>query len=364
MTSGYKIQCSAIAAGDLAALRSAIRRHPDAVSHWKPLVDAAHAGRPDMVRALIAAGADPNVISGTGARHTPLTRLTEHRATIPRHDGQREALVALLEGGANPNLRAGPHHFEPLAYAAMAPAHDFIGLLRSGGARISIHLAASLLDSGRLGRALRTPDRAREIDPRGRTPLHYVALSGLWKAHGSAGALRCASLLLDAGADVDAAEEIVDGDEVFRATPLWHALAWQQHLALAAFLLERGADPNPAVFAVTYQGDEAACALLDRHGADWEQVFNSRTPLMDLMYFRRPAASRWLIARSVDVNTADRTGKTALHFAALRGVRADYVESLVDAGADVGARDAGGRTPLDYAVLKKRTRLIEVLKQR
>ena len=77
-----------------------------------------------MVRALIAAGADPNVISGTGARHTPLTRLTEHHATIPRHDGHREALVALLEGGANPNLRAGPHHFEPLAYAAMAPAPE------------------------------------------------------------------------------------------------------------------------------------------------------------------------------------------------------------------------------------------------
>ena len=362
MTRGYQTQCNAIAAGDLTALETAIERHPDAVSHWKPLVDAAHAGRADMVRALIAAGADPNVISGAGARHTPLTRLTEHHATIPRHDGHREALVALLAGGANPNLRAGPHHFEPLAYAAMAPAQDFIDLLRSGGARISVHLAATLLDSSRLARALRNPDRAREIDPRGRTPLHYVALSGLWKRHGSDRALPCASLLLDAGADVDAAEEIVDGDEVFRATPLWHALAWQQHLALAAFLLERGADPNRAVFAVTYQGDEGACALLDRHGADWEQVFNGRTPLMDLMHFRRPGASRWLIARGVDVNTADRTGKTALHFAALRGVRADYVESLVDAGADAGAQDASGRTPLDYAVQKKRTRLFEILK--
>ena len=118
MTRGYKTLCNAIAAGDLTALETAIERHPDAVSHWKPVVDAAHAGRADMVRALITAGADPNVISGTGARHTPLTRLTEHHATIPRHDGHREALVALLEGGANPNLRAGPHHVEPLAYAS------------------------------------------------------------------------------------------------------------------------------------------------------------------------------------------------------------------------------------------------------
>ena len=55
MTRGYKTQCNAIAAGDLSALETAIERHPHAVSHWKPLVDAAHAGRADMVRALIAA---------------------------------------------------------------------------------------------------------------------------------------------------------------------------------------------------------------------------------------------------------------------------------------------------------------------
>ena len=142
MTRGYKTQCNAIAAGDLTALEAAIVRHPDGP---QPLEAPRRRGptpvAADMVRALIAAGADPNVISGTGARHTPLTRLTEHHATIPRHDGHREALVALLEGGANPNLRAGPHHFEPLAYAAVAPAQDFIDLLRRGGARISVHLA-------------------------------------------------------------------------------------------------------------------------------------------------------------------------------------------------------------------------------
>ena len=84
MTSGYKAQCDAIAAGDMPALETAIERHPDAVSHWKPLVDAAHAGRADMVRALIAAGADPNVISGTG--RAPYTAHPAHRA--PRNHSQ------------------------------------------------------------------------------------------------------------------------------------------------------------------------------------------------------------------------------------------------------------------------------------
>ena len=363
MQPGYKAYCHAIAAGDRAALRAAIDRDPAPATHWKPIVDAAFAGRADMVRALLTAGADPNVRSGTAGRHTPLTRLTEHHATIPRHDGHREALAALLEGGADPNLRAGPHDFEPVAYASMAPAEVFIEMLLSGGARIGIHLAGCLLDEGRLERELRGPVGAGAVDPRGRTPLHYLALSGLWKTRGSARALRCASRLLDAGADVNAAEEIADGEEIFRATPLWHALAWQRHQALAGRLLDRGADPNPAVFAVTYQGHEPSCDLLDRHGADWNQVFNGRTPLMDLMYFRRPAGARWLIARGVDVNAADPAGRTALHFAAMQGVRADHVERLLQAGADVSARDANGRTPLDYAVLRKRTRLIDALKR-
>lgn len=363
MKRGYKAYCEAIAAGDGTALKAAIEREPAAAEHWKPIVDAAFAGRADMVKALLAAGADPNVRSGTAGRHTPLTRLTEHHATIPRHDGHREALAALLEGGADPNLRAGPHDFEPLAYASMAAAENFIDMLASGGARIGIHLAGCLLDERRLERELRDPVAAGAVDSRGRTPLHYVALSGLWKTRGSARALRCASRLLDAGADVNAAEEIADGDEIFRATPLWHALAWQRHQALAEFLLDRGADPNPAVFAVSYQGNEPSCDLLDRYGADWNQVFNGRTPLMDLMHFRRPAGARWLIARGVDVDLADPSGRTALHFAAMQGVRADHVVRLLQAGADPGAKDADGRTPLDYAVLRKRTRLIDVLKR-
>ena len=60
-----------------------------------------------MARVLLAAGADPNVKSGTGSRHTPLTRLTQHHTTIPKHDGHAETLETLLAAGADPNLCAG-----------------------------------------------------------------------------------------------------------------------------------------------------------------------------------------------------------------------------------------------------------------
>ena len=313
-----------------------------------------------MIEALLGAGADPNVVSGTGSRHTPLTRLTEHHATIAKHDGHLAALDALLAGGADADLAAGPHQFEPIAYAAMGAAQDMVDRLRS--TRIGIQLAAMLLDQGRLRRVLRSPNRANEADRRGRGPLHYVAASGLWRTRGEAAAVACAATLLAAGADVDGAETIDEGGgEVFQATPLWRALSWQRNYVLAEYLLEHGASPAPAVFAVTYQGADAGCDLLDRYGADWEQRFKGRTPLMDLMYFKRPAGSRWLLARGVDANAADRDGRTALHFAAHRGVRPDIVRSLLEAGADPHRRDVAGRTPRDYAEKKGHRKLAALL---
>ena len=367
----YQPLCRAIASGSLPALRRAIGGAPAAAKHWKPIVDAAFAGRADFIETLLDAGADPNVVSGTGSRHTPLTRLTQHHATIAKHDGHLTALEALLAGGADPNLAAGPHDFEPIAYAAMGAAHGMIDRLRA--TRIGIHLAAVLLDRQRLRRALRRPRRANEVDRRGRGPLHYVAASGLWRSAGDSveneeseeGAERtvaCASALLDAGADIDGAEAVDEGDgEVFAATPLWRALSWQSNYALAEHLLERGANPAPAVFAASYQGVDAGCDLLDRYGADWDQRFKGRTPLMDLMYFKRPAGSRWLLARGVDVNAAADDGRTALHFAAFRGVGADTVRRLLDAGADRCRRDAAGRTPGDYAEEKGHGRLAALL---
>lgn len=362
----YRPLCRAIAGGSLPALRCAIGDAPAAARHWKPIVDAAFAGRGDFIEALIEAGADPNVVSGTGSRHTPLTRLTQHHATIAKHDGHLTALDALLAGGADANLAAGPHQFEPIAYAAMGAAQGMIERLRA--TRIGIHLAAILLDRRRLGQALRSAQRANEVDQRGRAPLHYVAASGLWRsgdedsAAGEKNAIACAAALLEAGADIDRAEAIDEGDgEVFAATPLWRALSWQRNYALAEYLLERGASPAPAVFAATYQGVDAGCDLLDRYGADWEQRFKGRTPLMDLMYFKRPAGSRWLLARGVDVNAADDDGRTALHFAAQRGIGADTVRRLLDAGADRRRQDAVGHTPRDYAAAAKRPKLVALL---
>jgi len=357
---GYKRLCEAIGRGDLDQLKERAAEDPESVRHWKPVVDAAFAGRRDLLAALLDAGADANVVSGVSARHTPLTRIAQHHSTIPKHAGHIEAMRLLLERGADPNLAAGPHGFVPLAYSAMAADQEQMATLKDAGTSIDLHIAAILLDTGRLRGFLDEQADVNALDARGRTPLQYVALSGLWQERPKA-AIECAELLLSDGADVNSAEEMAEGDEVFHATALWRTLSWQRNVPLAEFLLERGADPNPAVFTATFDGSDAVCDLLNRYGADWEQRFHGRTPLMDLMHFRRPAGAAWLIHQGVDVNAKAPDGRTALHYAAWQGVRADYVEALLAAGADPTAQDTSGKTPLDLAAEKKRTKLLQVL---
>ena len=313
-----------------------------------------------MVGMLLDAGADPNVVSGTASRHTPLTRVTQHHATIPRHAGHVDVVSTLLARGAHPDRRAGPFDIEPMAYAAMTPHEQFVAALRGADATISIHMAGILLDQGRLESFLQDDGLARAGDARGRKALDYVAWSGYWKTR-ERDALACAKALLEAGAGVDDGEEIVEGAEVFTATPLWRTLSWQRNYPLAELLLQHGANPDNAVFSVTYQGAVEGCELLDRFGANWEHTFEGRTPLMDLMYFKKPGGSVWLIERGVDVRATDAVGKTALHYAAAQGVRADYVQRLLAAGADARAKDADGKTPLDYARERSREKLIDLL---
>jgi ankyrin repeat protein len=55
-----------------------------------------------------------------------------------------------------------------------------------------------------------------------------------------------------------------------------------------------------------------------------------------------------LLARKALVNCQDKTGATALYWAALNG-QADRVALLLQYGADPHLTDKQGKTPLDYA---------------
>src|SRR5712692_3564224 len=154
-------------------------------------------------------------------------------------------------------------------------------------------------------------------DNRGVTPLMHAAVVG------SADAMR---LLLDAGADVNARNDVGSTALMWSATDL----------AKVRLLLEHGADVNAA-------SERHRTALLVAAMAD------GSAPIV-----------RLLIAKGADVHVVDRVNVSAMHAATLGG-DADTVRLLIDAGAEVDTRDAGGYTPLMNAAQHGNLRAVQML---
>ena len=185
---------------------------------------------------MVEHGADVNVKSGTGSKHTPLTRLCQYHTTIPKHDGHKETLDRLLEVGADPTVAAGPLGLTPLCYAAMGPLEDLVASLIGEVRPLDVFSAALLYDLRRLKQHVKKKGLAT-VDQEQRTPLHYVALSGMFKVNGSAKAIECVDYILDQGIGVNAMATIAEGNGVFNANALWYGISWQSNIELTRALV-------------------------------------------------------------------------------------------------------------------------------
>ena len=226
---------------------------------------AASSREPDIVVALIAAGADPNARDAAG--NTPL-----HASLANEH---ADVVVKLLELGADPAARndegraAGPTHCEnwsTRAFAGVADAGTVAGCVESGW-----------------------DVNVRNADGDG--PLHQAV-----RAQDSA----MVALLLDVGADVDAANNAgATALITVSENPSWgRILPEDPNAAVVALLLEAGADPNVR-----------------------DPTFGGGT-LLHWASERGDVRVIELLARAgVDVNARDDRGATALHSAGgARGV--------------------------------------------
>lgn len=189
--------------------------------------------------------------------------------------------------------------------------------------RTALFAAARDWQSALVRRLLaRSPELLAARDPRGRTAFHVSAGA---PASGTPARLPAsiatARAFLEAGADIDVVHEIADGREVFRATPLWYALARGRNARLAHFLLEAGANPDHCLWTVIWSNEPHLLRLLLRAGSRTDVRFDGQTPLI---------------------------------YAARLG-REKAVLELVAAGADVTARDAKGRTAADHALRNRLT---------
>jgi len=186
----------------------------------------------------------------------------------------------------------------------------------------------------------------------GWTPLHVAAMQSNKDV---------SKILVDRGADLDAK------NNNNRKTPLVVAQL-NGDIDFAAFLLDAGAKldsthrggQTPLHQAAT-QGDIAFAELLIKKGADVAAKDRPGwTPLFCATRWHRMQMIEWLISKGADVNAKSRAGQTPLHMACGIGML-DIVELLLAHGADIQARTNKGDTPLSVA--RKNSDVVELLRK-
>jgi len=345
----------------LAALRRGASPDRAGPGTRPPLLTLAGVGEGELVRALLAAGAD--VAAGAGSEQdTPL-----HAAAAAGH---APVVALLLEAGAHPE-RPGRGGETPLALAVEA-----------GHAAVARALLAAGAD----------PEAGGRQGP----PLARAARRG---------DAELAALLVDAGADPGA--PLVQGrnaawiaferghGEVVRRLLEWggaaavprlgertrlHDAAFEGDVEILRELLDLGVDPDAsdgrggtalallaslppeARAAGPAAARERAARLLLERGASPDRVRADGPAPLARAVRRHPALVGPLLAAGADPDVRDAAGRPVLVAASQAG-RADLVRALLRAGADPDAATAGRKatTALRAAVLAGSAPAVEAL---
>lgn len=208
-------------------------------------------------------------------------------------------------------------------------------------------------------------------DPAGSTLLHHAA---------GFGALDTLTLLLDAGADVNAKNRRgstplhwaiddeakvrvlltrgagVNARQVEGRTPLYQAATLGNGSAVLRLLLAKGADPNLAIangrtplMAAAGRGDVEALTLLIEAKAKIDARNGAgETALILAAGDGNPQAVRLLLENGADVHAKTKRNETALGNAGTAG-NPEVVRVLLDHGAEVNVRNIRGYSPLMLA---------------
>ncbi|MBI4345762.1 MAG: ankyrin repeat domain-containing protein [Elusimicrobia bacterium] len=283
-------------------------------------------GRPRVAAALFAAA---GLFWGSAClealdreRVPPLQDSVRHREV--------DVIRKLLASGADVNER-GPGGFTAidLAVDEFHGGKDMIRILVEAGAKQSLLTAMYLEDDAGVRRRIAAKE---DLEPRtayGKTPLHLAA---------HLGRVRAAEALLDAGAPIDPVDR-------FNRTPL--SWSMQGDDAVSRLFIERGAalgqldslHQAPLYYAASYGKTEIVKLLLAK-GADanlaGQQGFS---PLQMAAQYGRAEIVELLLQAGADLNAVDMRGQTALDHA-VKGNQPRLAARLQKAGAKPGAPEA------------------------
>jgi ankyrin repeat protein len=355
----------------------------NAVEQWgrqSALMWASAQSQPEMIEFLIANGADVNARGAVRdwerkVIKEPRPKDMNQGGLTPllyaAREGCIECAMALLAGGADPDL-PDPHRVAPINMALMNTHFDFAAYLIDAGADIN------------------------RWDLYGRTPLYFATDMNTLPVQGNGSMSALPSMDEHTGVDIVRMllEKGADPNIQLKRRPPYRNVPQDRG---GDSILSQGATP---LLRAARAGDAAIVGLLLQHGALVDLPSNQGvTPLMaaaGVEYGLRVtrgrnrtdegvlATMRLLLDAGADINArmlTEPTGdsaahllvieqrltdfsynyrgrqvpspravphRTALHGAAMKGFN-PIVEFLVASGADLYAKDANGRTPLDLA---------------
>jgi ankyrin repeat protein len=316
----------------------------DVVESWRgqtPLMWAAANGHAETVRLLVEAGADVNARSA-------LQTWERQRTAEPRDKwlppgGLTPLLFAAREGRVDVvkvliNAKADINIIDAESQSALVLA------LINGHVDVAAELIKGGID-------VNMPDRVGRTGLYAAVDLHTVpggARPAPRETDDTATSLEIIQTLLDRGARVDAALRAQlpfrtkldrGGDGVLGAgtTPLIRA-AKAGDTAVIRLLLDRGAN----VKAATANGVNAVMMAANVGTREEDMTGRSKTQQNAI------DSINLLLATGADINGSDTTGRTALHGAALWGLT-DVVRLLHQKGANINQLDKRGYSPLDTA---------------
>ena len=344
------------------------------------LMDAARTGNGEVVRMLLARGADAN------ARESSLGETALMWAAAENH---ADAVRALIEHGADPNVRSDklvyPKDRFGLEGVITILPHGSWTALMYAGRQGSLEAARTLAEMGA---------DLNLVDPDGTTALEFAILNGHFDT---------AAALAEKGADPNiadasgmaalyAAVDMSTLGEIY-GRPGRKFTDKLTAVDLLPILLAHGANPNATLKSAALtrahtpgepslgegstplmraakNGDVAAMRVLMAHGANAGlKQKNGTTALMLAsgvgrgtgVFAKDYATEAQLLAAvtylvdlgieaGVDINAANDSGQTALHIAAQASD--GIVKFLAEHGANLDAKDKQGRTALDIAMGK------------
>jgi uncharacterized protein len=317
----------------------------DAGDSWRgqtPLMWAAAQRHPDMMRALIEAGADVNARSTIIAWERQRTSEPRDKWLPPggltpmlfaAREGCVDCVKVLVSAGADPNI-VDPDQYSPLVISLINGHFDVAGALIDAGANLDMQ--------DKVGRTALWAAVDSHTIPSSNRPAPRETDDAL-------GSMDIIKKLLDRGAKVDVPLRAQvpyrtkldrGGDGVLGAgtTPLLRA-AKAGDVPVIKMLLEKGANPRQ----VTRNSVNAVMMAANVAAREEDMTGRNKTQKEAI------ESIRLLVAAGTDINGVDNQGRTAAHGAAMWGWT-DVVRVLNENGLKLDIQDKRGYTALDTAL--------------